>query len=205
MKKYIIIFISILSLIILIPLIYVFVHDNNEQMEYIEKDPFCEMESAEADDVFSERIINASDDTLIYRGKTVSENLTQYEFVYDYSWTKEDVKCFSNAITENAGSVKEKTQILVGLRSGSQSLWAFTLDNTSDDSLKRPDYDGFYRLRLDDYFFDGDSSYLELISSIGGIRKLETTERFMEESKNNGIDWYEVWPDLEEIVILENK
>ena len=38
-----------------------------------------------------------------------------------------------------------------------------------------------------------------------GIRKLETNESFMNDSETYGIDWYEVWPKLEEIVIIESE
>ena len=130
--------------------------------------------------------------------------MTQYEFDFEYYWTEEDAVNFSHAILENADNIEGKAQIIVCQRVGNQSIWAFSLDNTSDEFLTVPDYDGFCRLRLDGSLFDGDPRFLLLISSMEGIRKLETTESFLKISEENGIDWYEVWPDLEEIVILPN-
>lgn len=162
-----------------------------------------ELVPAEADDEFSENIINAAGDAFIYQGKT-SEEMTQYEFDFEYYWTEEDAVNFSHAILENADNIEGKAQIIVCQRVGNRSIWAFSLDNTSDEFLTVPDYDGFCRLRLDGSLFDGDPRFLLLISSMEGIRKLETTESFLKISEENGIDWYEVWPDLEEIVILPN-
>lgn len=205
MKKLIIIFISLVTVITATSLICLFIRikkNQNESVEYGELSLQYDMDPAKADDEFSENIINTVGDAIIYRGKRGGENLTQYEFVCDYYLTEEDAVKFSHSIAENADIIKEKTQIMIGLRSGSHPLWAFTLDNTSNESLGIPDYDGFYRLRLSDYLFVGDPDFMILISSMEGIRKLETTESFMKTSEENGIDWYEVWPDLEEIVIL---
>lgn len=193
--------------IIVISLIGVLIRNkenSTETPEYEEMNPLYELVSVEADDEFSEKIIYSVRDVFIYDGKNTSDNRTQYSF-YFREWTQEDVAEFSRAIKENGDIVEGKAQIIVFEKIGGISIGAFSLDNTSDDSLKIPDFDGFYRLRTNDYMFEGEPSYLLLISSIEGIRKLETTERFMEESERNGIDWYEVWPELEEIVIIDGE
>ncbi len=206
MKKNIKLFIVIITIIIATSLIYILIRNKENQNELFEDEEIdfdYELVPAEADDEFSERIINTVSDVFIYRGRVDIDEMTYYEFVYDYNVTEEDVVIFSQAITENSNLVKGKTEILVGLSSGSQQIWAFTLDNTSDESLKQPDYDGFYRLRTYNWLFVDSPSYLQLISSIEGIRKLEATESFMNDSEKYDIDWYEVWPDLEEVVIYE--
>lgn len=204
MKKLIIIFISLITVIAAAALIFVFIRgkDNqNEPIEYVEMNPVRELVPAEADDEFSENIINSVGDVFIYRVKRVSEKMTQYEFDFE-DWPDEDtVRRFSQAVTESADIIEGKTQIIVFDWGGMQT-GVFSLDNTSDESLKSPDYDGFYRLRTNHRMYDSYTPYLTLISSLEGIRKLETTESFLKESEANGIDWYEVWPDLEEIVIL---
>ena len=189
-------------MIIIISLICVLVRNRekrNEEAALEDLFIYYEMTSAEADDDFSENVIYAAGDVFMYRGKQIGEDLIQYEFVYESIWNEADAVNFSHAIAENAYVVKEKAQIIVGQSSGSLANWAFTLDNTSDESLEQPDYDGFYRVRIVDCMFPDDPEFIQLISSLEGIRKMEATETFMKISEENGIDWYEVWPELEGI------
>lgn len=207
MKKYVLIFIPLIAILIAGIFVFVFVHntvDQNESIEYADMNPLYELVAAEPDDEFSKRIIDTAGDIFIYQGSHISDKMTQYIFFFR-DWTEEDVRIFSSVIKENANTIEGKAQIIVFQKVGGLSIGAFTLDNTSDESLKYPDYDGFYRLRISDIMFEGESEYLLMISSIDGIRKLEATERFMKESEKNGIDWYEVWPELEEIVIIDGE
>ena len=165
--------------------------------------PYNTLESADSDDEFSENVLSTSGGVFFYKGYTVSRARgTLYTFYY-WDWTEEAVSDFSRSINESSDCLIGKSEIFVCQNNGSASYSAFALYNTSDDSLDKPDYDGFYRLRTNEMMLEWTSSYLSLISSLEGIRKLETSERFLKESEENGIDWYEVWPELEEIIVFE--
>ena len=77
------------------------------------------------------------------------------------------------------------------------------LYNFSYDDSPTTEYDGFYRLRV--FYERGYPWWIEpdVYTEIDNIIRLEIPDIMQEKADEEGIDWYEIWPDLEEVIVYE--
>ncbi len=79
------------------------------------------------------------------------------------------------------------------------------LSNYSDSTLDNPDCEGLQRLIIigaddwgdEDYFYNNPAVY----TNIPGIKSLRISQEMQTKAEEQGIDWYEVWQDLEEVEV----
>ena len=75
------------------------------------------------------------------------------------------------------------------------------LSNYSDYKLEDPDYEGLQVLTItgfSDCIFDEPSIYMDLPN----IKYLQVSERVQKKAYDQGIDWYDYWPDLESVEVF---
>ena len=125
---------------------------------------------------------------------------------YEYLAKKKDKAAIANLVNALNDAV-ENEQRKIGVQVGGEFPCGIEnvimLENYSDDGLETPDYDGMYAIsiwepdHIRDECFDDPSIYTE----IEGIRKLRIDSEMQEKAEKEGIDWYEIWPELEEILV----
>lgn len=123
---------------------------------------------------------------------------------YEYQIKKKDKAAITNlvnALNDAVENEQGKIRVIVylGIPGGFEP--AFIVENFSDDGLEAADYDGMYAICIqkpdiaDGTCFDHPSVY----TGIEGIRKLRIDPRMKTQAEKEGIDWYKLWPDLEEV------
>ena len=104
-----------------------------------------------------------------------------------------------------AEELKKKYEILAPVEventHGSESV--LSLKNYSNDNSEQADYEGFYALSIS-YFKNSEEERLkdpQTYTGIEGIKYLEINTEIQKKAEEQGIDWYEIWPDLEDVVV----
>ena len=89
--------------------------------------------------------------------------------------------------------------------SAGAALRVFALSNYSDENLDKPDYSGFYCITLGWDVSPAEAFLYDPLtySQIPNIKKLVISDKMQEKAAENDVDWYELWPDLEEVVVYE--
>ena len=156
------------------------------------------------DDELSRVIKKVTGDDFYYRGK---EEWGFGVILYEYQIKKQDREAVANLANTLNTIVKnepEKVSIWVGMETQGRLEEVFSLENFSDAELDEADYDGMYSIGIykpkdaHDTCFDSPSVYTE----IEGIRKLTIDAEMKKQAEKEGIDWYEIWPDLEEVEVV---
>ncbi len=156
------------------------------------------------DDEISRVVWERTGENFHYRGK---QEYTGDEVEYEYQIKKKDKAAIANLVNAFNDVGEGEQRKIRGwvyaefMRNGLEPI--FSIANFSDDGLEAPDYSGMYALYIrgpdhvsDKYFFDP-SIYTE----IEGIRKLCIDSEMQQKAEEQGIDWHELWPDLEEMFV----
>lgn len=170
--------------------------------------PVNEYEAMPPDDELSEIISNHFDSNeYIYDGKSSynANNIIYYRYI-NGNLNSDNITEF--ALVLNDIENKEENKIVVNVctpLSAGAALKVFSLSNFSDDKLDKPDYEGFYCVTLGwDVSPAAPFLYDPLTySQISDIRKLVIPNQMQEKADQEEIDWYEIWPDLEEVVVYK--
>ena len=153
------------------------------------------------DDKLSAAVCEAMGTDFVYLGKEESDSgVTEYEYQVK-KLEKDAVTNMVNALNDAVENEQGKIRVIVylGIPGGFEP--AFIVENFSDDGLEAADYDGMYAICIqkpdiaDGTCFDHPSVY----TGIEGIRKLRIDPRMKTQAEKEGIDWYKLWPDLEEV------
>lgn len=157
-------------------------------------------------DKLSRSVKEVVGDDFYYRGKKEEHDsgVTQYEYQIKKQ-DKEAVANLLNALNDAIRNEQGKIRVMVFAKMSVSGLEpVFSLENFSDDGLGEADYDGMYAIWIGgpdmveaECFYDP-SFYTE----IEGIRKLYIAPQMSTRAEKEGIDWYEIWPDLEEVKIV---
>lgn len=154
-------------------------------------------------DFFSYKIFREmGNDIYYYKREKGNSGQIKYFYVIERC-DRDTINRFSKIL--NVLGEKEEKKIAVYVEA--KFTWGlsstFNLKNYSDNNLEKPDYNGFYVLTiayskmLDEETLRDPQTY----TGIEGIRKLIISEEMQERAEEQGIDWYEIWPDLEEVVV----
>ena len=156
------------------------------------------------DDSVSRAVYDEVGEDLHYHGKKEKD-----EIAYEYQLRKKDAETISKfvkALNSSPESEEEKRSVyaLVEIPGGEEVV--FSLSNYSNENLEKVDYDGFYSLRIRspditrERLFSEPSAY----TCIEGIRQLKIDIEMQQRAEEEEIDWYECWPDLEEVIITDD-
>ena len=160
----------------------------------------------EADDVISTAIYEEiGGEDIYYQGKEVtSENVTTYEYliVHKERGQLEGLISAVNAVLE-AEDINNKISVECRVKDLTFTYTVAELTNYSDKTLREPDYDMLQRLYIgfemgrDSNLYDEPDYYM----SIPNIKYLELPERMQKKAEAENIDWYEIWPELENVEV----
>ena len=138
-----------------------------------------------------------------YEGKV--ENHDSGLVCYEYLMVDEDKDVIANFVKIlNDALEDEQRKIRVQVQG---SALEFSVENFSDGELDEADFDGMYAIRIMDSesspVYEEDACIPSIYTGIQGIRKLYIGPKMKKQAEKEGIDWYEIWPDLEEVEVIE--
>ncbi len=155
-------------------------------------------------DELTRAVRKATGKALYYHGKEESDSgVTEYEYGMR-EWDKDVITNLVNALNDVVKKKQGKVRVKVYLKISKGLCPVFSVENFSDDGLEAADYDGMYAVCIrklgDEYdaFCDNPSFY----TGIEGIKKLSINAGMKKQAEKEGIDWYELWPDLEEVEVV---
>lgn len=142
---------------------------------------------------------------LVYQGN--KEILAEVQYTYelkkkDAETISEFVKAFNRAL----GDERRYIRVYIYAKlSRCREISVCSLSNHHNNTLEEAGYDGLWSLRIGpidelDYLFP--ESPLLYYMGIEGIRHLEIDTYTQRWAEKEGIDWYECWPDLEEVTVI---
>ena len=156
------------------------------------------------DDKLSAAVWEETGKDFNYHGKEESDSgVIQYEYQIKKQ-DKEAVANLLNALNDAIENEQGKIRVSVWAKMSVNGLeCVFALENFSDAGLGEADYDGMQAIwigepdMVDEECFYDPSFY----TGIEGIRKLSIAPQMQKKAEKEGIDWYEIWPDLEEVEV----
>ena len=159
-------------------------------------------QAVESDDEFSKSLKKDLGHVVTYEGKS-SHN--EYE-IYSYIIGMGSKQYFLNlyeSVNTHYDLISGKVGVVLRF-SPSAGLFRpiATLYNFSDED--ETTYNGFFSLYLGDVsytYFDDPFLYTEL----EGICRFEIPDSLYDESIEDNINWFEVWPELEKLIVYDSK
>ena len=158
--------------------------------------------SCDPDDELSENILKELGNSFVYQGHYEDKNnVNVYEF-YICTHDEDTISFFHHTINQYIELTDGKTQMTINDGSGE---WGATVVfyNFSSESMREPDYNGYDRIYVTGYlltdYWNDPNNYLNL----NGIRILAMQNMIEENAQKAGIDWFDVWPNLEKIYVLD--
>ena len=155
-------------------------------------------------DELSRSVKEAVGDDFYYQGKEKYDSgVTEYQYQVK-KLEKAAITNLVNALNDTVKNEQGKITVWVGIKIPGGLEDVLYLENFSDEGLDEADYDGMYAIHIrkpdtaHDTCFDSPSVYTE----IEGIRKLTINAEMKKQAEKEGIDWYELWPDLEEVKVV---
>ena len=153
------------------------------------------------DDTFSKNVVSEIDDAYLYFGKEdFAGGITDYNF-YLNKRSVDSNTLFLKSVNQHITDVYGKTEIVILYGSGVYSC-VYSLRNYENESSYPPFSEGFYYLDFGPEW-DRFSSDLFDYSSIEGVKYVEMPDLMQEKADEEGIDWHDIWPDLEEVIVYE--
>lgn len=153
------------------------------------------------DDAFSTKVVSEIDDAYLYFGKEdFAGGIRVYNFYLNKRCADSNV-LFLRSVNQYISYAYGKTKIGILYGSGVYS-YVYILRNYENESSVSPYSNGFYYLEFGPAW-DHFSSNLSDYSRIEGIKYVEMPDLMQEKADEEGIDWYEIWPDLEEVIVYE--
>lgn len=155
----------------------------------------------QADDVISKTVYETmGSDDIYYQGREIySDDICCYEYYLAHEKKLEMYRLINivNTVIEEE-DIHDKIQIRFIMGDTGVLCTVASFRNYSDASLSQPDYDSLQYL-----FISGGPDYNHIYHNartyidFKDIRYLGVSEAIQRNAEAQGIDWYEIWPDLE--------
>ncbi len=157
------------------------------------------------DDEFSESVKEEFGDSFHYNAHEESDKYGSYYTFEIHDQNLETVIDFYEFASESFHGCDEKTTIAVGIVQVEGLGIPFSIRNYTDETSDKADLDGLYNLHITHLMFNYDSFWddLSIYSSFTGIKYLTVTDIIQSQADEEGIDWYEFWPDLESVEVID--
>ncbi len=157
----------------------------------------------EPDDDFSKSVMNDISGEYLYQGcATDSDNVIVYYFFI----LKRDITSIekiSETVNKYSDLLDSRVQINLMDGSPSMSRGVLALYNFSSENRETYDDGKFHNLDIiwitDFVFWNDPSTY----TCFNGIKRLGLPNTLQDRADENGVDWYDAWPELEEMEIYE--
>ena len=154
-------------------------------------------------DKFSRAIYREMGDDIWYHYKKKGRSgEKEYCFVIE-KCDRDTITRFSKVLNGLGQKEKKKIAVYVEAKNTHGSESVLSLKNYFNDNSEQADYEGFYALSIS-YFMNSEEERFkdpQTYTGIEGIKYLEINTEIQKRAEEQGIDWYETWPDLEDVVV----
>ena len=116
---------------------------------------------------------------------------------------RDTITRFAKVLNDLAQEEKKKIAIYVEVEDPYGSESVLNLKNYSNDNSEQADYERFYALSISYPDFEEELRNPQTYTGIEGIKYLRIDSEMQKRAEEQGIDWYEIWPDLEDVVIID--
>ena len=152
-------------------------------------------------DKFSRAIYREMGDDIWYYYKDKGRSGEKEYYYIIEKCDRDTITRFSKVLNDLAQEEKKKIAIYVEVEDPYGSESVLNLKNYSNDNSERADYERFYALSISYPDFEEGLRNPQTYTGIEGIKHLRIDSEMQKKAEEQGIDWYEVWPDLEDVVV----
>ena len=156
-------------------------------------------------DKFSRAIYREMGDDIWYYYKDKGRSGEKEYYYIIEKCDRDTITRFSKVLNDLAQEEKKKIAIYVEVENTHGSESVLSLKNYSNDNSEQADYEGFYALSISYFMNSEEESFKapQTYTGIEGIKHLRIDSEMQKKAEEQGIDWYEIWPDLEDVVIID--
>ncbi len=154
-------------------------------------------------DKFSRAIYREMGDDIWYYYKDKGRSGEKEYYYIIEKCDRDTITRFSKVLNDLAQKEKKKIAIYVEVEDPYGSESVLNLKNYSNDNSERADYERFYALSISYPDFEEGLRNPQTYTGIEGIKYLRIDSEMQKRAEEQGIDWYEIWPDLEDVVIID--
>ena len=152
-------------------------------------------------DKFSRAIYREMGDDIWYYYKDKGRSGEKEYYYIIEKCDRDTITRFSKVLNDLAQEEKKKIAIYVEVEDPYGAESVLNLKNYSNDNSERADYERFYALSISYPDFEEGLRNPQTYTGIEGIKYLRIDSEMQKRAEEQGIDWYEIWPDLEDVVV----
>ena len=154
-------------------------------------------------DNFSRAIYREMGDDIWYYHKEKGRSGEKKYYYIIEKCDKDTINRFTNVLNILGQKEKKKIAVYLAIENAHGLESALNLKNYTNDNSEQADYEGFYALSTS-YLDNTAQESLkdpQTYTGIEGIKYLRIDSEMQKRAEEQGIDWYEIWPDLEDVVV----
>jgi len=152
-------------------------------------------------DKFSRAIYREMGDDIWYYYKDKGRSGEKEYYYIIEKCDRDTITRFAKVLNDLAQEEKKKIAIYVEVEDPYGSESVLNLKNYSNDNSEQADYERFYALSISYPDFEEELRNPQTYTGIEGIKHLRIDSEMQKKAEEQGIDWYEIWPDLEDVVV----
>ena len=152
-------------------------------------------------DKFSRAIYREMGDDIWYYYKDKGQSGEKEYYYIIEKCDRDTITRFSKVLNDLAQEEKKKIAIYVEVEDPYGSESVLNLKNYSNNNSEQADYERFYALSISYPDFEEGLRNPQTYTGIEGIKYLRIDSEMQKKAEEQGIDWYEIWPDLEDVVV----
>lgn len=144
------------------------------------------------------------DDIWYYHKEKGRSGEKEYCFVIE-KCDRDTLTRFTKILNNLGQKEKKKIAVYLAIENAHGLESALNLKNYTNDNSEQADYEGFYALSTS-YLDNTAQESLkdpQTYTGIEGIKYLRIDSEMQKRAEEQGIDWYEICPDLEDVVIID--
>ena len=167
---------------------------------------YVNYKNKKADDELSKLVYETFGEDIYYDSKDDSQEIKCYYFLL-MKEDKEVIKDFLLVVDEVLSQSNEKTIVYLACQTPGGLEFVVLLENFSDSVVDKADLDGAKSI-LVRYSSNPNAEIFKdpnIYTVLEDIQFLEIDEELQKIAEEQGIDWYEVWPTLEEMWIRDGE
>ena len=156
-------------------------------------------------DKFSRAIYREMGDDIWYYHKEKGRSGEKKYYYIIEKCDKDTINRFTKVLNILGQKEKKKIAVYVKVENTHGVESVLSLKNYSNDNSEQADYEGFYALSISYFMNSEEESFKDpqTYTGIEGIKYLRIDSEMQKKAEEQGIDWYEIWPDLEDVVIID--
>ena len=154
-------------------------------------------------DKFSRAIYREMGDDIWYYYKDKGRSGEKEYYYIIEKCDRDTITRFAKVLNDLAQEEKKKIAIYVEVEDAYGSESVLNLKNYSNDNSEQADYEGFYVLSISYPDFEEGLRNPQTYTGIEGIKYLRIDSEMQKRAEEQGIDWYEIWSDLEDVVKID--